>query len=196
MSFSQCSVWKRHWNKIYLKSYHRYIVGTEQKRCSAIFQKNYSLVDHKFSLWKYNQYNRISSTDCWWIHLYGHRLAKCIQCWTSEQLKLVKEMLVQQLNMLRVEWWLQHWYSLAHVHWKNPFQGPHYCSYTITTSQMITRGCTRAARGFMHTQTLREEERLRTVLVVLSGPRPDHSSNRPSKMLSNEKGTNLKPCPQ
>lgn len=47
------------------------------------------------TLSKYNQYNRISSTDSWWIHLYGHRLAKCIQ--------LVEEMLVQQLNMLSIE---------------------------------------------------------------------------------------------
>lgn len=52
VSFSQCWVWKRDWSKIYLKSYHRYIVGTEQKRWSAIFQKNFSLVDHNF----------------WWLH--------------------------------------------------------------------------------------------------------------------------------
>lgn len=59
--------------------------------------------------------------------------------------------------------------------------------------QRVCEGCT---WSHAHTQTLREEGRLRTVLVVLSGLRPDYSSNRPSKMLSNEKGTNLKPCPQ
>lgn len=111
------------------------------------------------------------------------------------------DVVTAEVNMLSAEYSdgsvpqqqkFQYGCSLAHVHWKNPLQWPHYSSYTIKVSQMTTRGWQKAALGLMHTHKHihRGEE------GGLGTRRPDHSSNRPSRMLSNEKGKNLKPWPQ
>lgn len=72
-------------------------------------------------------------------------------------------------------------------------QGQRHNSHQIIVPHFNTRECRRTALDLMHTQiqTLREGELANTEEV-----KRGHSSNRPSRILSKEKGTNLKPWPE